>query len=141
MTHHGTALCLGARGLLLRGPPGAGKSTLALAAIAHFATGTRFAALVADDRVILDGAGGRLIARPPTTLAGKVEVHFDGVRTVPVLPAVRITLVADLEESAPRMAERATTTLAGVTVPQTTLPARNVAASLAVLAAWLATAS
>ena len=76
------------RGVLIEGPADAGKSDLALRALAH---GFR---LVADDRVILWTSGGRLFGRAPDTLTGLLEVRgVDVLRTI-VIPLCEIVLVA-----------------------------------------------
>lgn len=82
---HATALVLGTTGILVTGPSGAGKSSLALGLIAAAQRSGCFARLVADDRVLLATAGGHLIAAPPPTLAGQVELRGTGVITVPYL--------------------------------------------------------
>ncbi len=52
---HASAVLVGSRAVLIRGPAGSGKSRLALALIDAAAAGLiRFARLVADDRVELD---------------------------------------------------------------------------------------
>ena len=64
---------LGWRALLLRGPSGAGKSDLALRLID---AGGR---LVADDQTRIELHGAGLIATPPATLAGLMEVRGLGI--------------------------------------------------------------
>lgn len=93
---HGTALVIGDIGVLIRGPSGAGKSALALALIADAARTGRFAALIADDRVHLSVAGGRLLARPPAPIAGLIERYGRGIEPIEALPAGVIGLVVDL---------------------------------------------
>ncbi len=94
---HATAVALSIGGLwqaaLLRGPSGSGKSDLALRLIE---IGGR---LVADDRTDLVVEDGRLIARPPLTLAGLVEARGVGVLRLPdehVLAAAPVMLAIDL---------------------------------------------
>lgn len=95
-TVHATALVLGADGVLVRGASGSGKSTLALALVARYRAAGRFAALVADDRVALEAAGGRLVARAPAAIAGLVELAGRGILAVGHEPAAVIRLVVDL---------------------------------------------
>jgi serine kinase of HPr protein (carbohydrate metabolism regulator) len=83
-------VALNGRGVLLRGPPGAGKSDLALRLI------DRGARLVADDRVELSVRRGRLIAGAPPPLAGLIEARGLGVVSVPHCKAAEIVLVVDL---------------------------------------------
>ena len=87
---HGTVVALNGLGVLLRGPPGAGKSDLALRLI------DRGARLVADDRVELSLRRGRLIAAAPRPLAGLIEVRGIGVVAVPRRKSAAIALVVDL---------------------------------------------
>lgn len=76
------------RGVLIEGPAGAGKSDLALRALAHGFS------LAADDRVIVWTSGGRVFGRAPDTLAGRLEVRGLQVIEVPALPLAEVALVA-----------------------------------------------
>ena len=87
---HGTVVAVNGRGVLLRGPPGAGKSDLALRLI------DRGALLVADDRVVLSVRRNRLFAAAPPALAGLIEVRGVGVVAVPRRPAAELVLVVEL---------------------------------------------
>jgi hypothetical protein len=60
---HAGAVVIGGRALLLLGPSGAGKTTLALA-LTQLGAG-----FLADDAVALESAGGRLLAHPGTPVA------------------------------------------------------------------------
>jgi HPr kinase/phosphorylase len=103
-THHATALVIGRSGLLLEGPPGAGKSALALMLIRHAAASGLFAALVADDRVVLEECSGRLCAACPPAIAGLMEVR--GAGPVAVAHAARAVMDAIVELAAPDDMER-----------------------------------
>ena len=79
---YGTCVALGRIGALLQGPSASGKSDLAL----RFALQTPpelGAALVADDQVLVSREEGRLIARPPESIAGRIEVRGIGIVTLP----------------------------------------------------------
>jgi HPr kinase/phosphorylase len=79
--------------VLLIGPPGAGKSDLALRLLA------RGFDLVADDRTeIVDG-----VARPVPALAGLLEVRGLGIFRLPHLASARLALVVQLGQASPRM--------------------------------------
>lgn len=96
-TVHASAVLVGARAVLIRGPSGSGKSRLALELIEAARTGSlRFAKLVADDRVYLEPAAGRLLARPAEVLAGLIEVHGVGLLRLPHEPSAVVGLVVDL---------------------------------------------
>ena len=96
-TIHASALLVGARAILVRGPAGAGKSRLVLNLLHATANGSlAFARLVADDRVHVVSAHGRLIARPPAALAGLLEVRGLGIRQLPYEPVAAVSWVVDL---------------------------------------------
>lgn len=93
---HATCLLVGARGVLIRGPSGSGKSRLALALLDHEHARGRFAALVADDRVLLSRHHGRVVARPPDGLAGLVERRGLGIEAIAHEAAAVLALVVDI---------------------------------------------
>lgn len=96
-TVHASAVLVGARAILIRGPAGAGKSRLALKLIGAAQSGLlRFARLVADDRVQVEPRHGRLLARAPDTLAGLIEVRGLGIRRMDREPVAVVGLVVDL---------------------------------------------
>jgi HPr kinase/phosphorylase len=122
-TTHASAILLGECGVLVRGPSGSGKSSLAYTLLAEDRTGAR---LVADDRVILIAANGRLLADVPTALAGMIELRGIGILGWPHLAPVLVRLVVDLEppESCPRLPEEdeSRTTVNGIALPRLCLP-------------------
>jgi len=95
---HATAIAVGGRAVLIRGPSGSGKSDLALRCLAC-APGPLLpgpAALVADDQVRIARVGGVLRASAPPTIAGRIEVRGLGILTVPYLATADVVLAADL---------------------------------------------
>ncbi len=95
---HGTALALGGKAVLIRGPSGSGKSDLALRCIAlpPFPHIGERAQLLADDQVQLAVTPRGLQASAPETIAGKIEVRGVGIlSTTPSASAV-LALVVDL---------------------------------------------
>lgn len=106
---HATALVYGSGGLLLRGPSGAGKSLLFRDLFDHAAGRGHFAALVGDDRVHLDAAQDRLIARPVAPIAGLAEMRGLGPVPFAALDASVIRLVVDFvpHEDLERLPEEA----------------------------------
>lgn len=119
-TLHASAVLVGARALLIRGPAGSGKSRLVLSLIQAAAGGQLvFARLVADDRVHVEVVRGRLIARPPAALAGLLEVRGLGIQQLQYEPMAVISWVVDLDVAAsPRLpdAAEAQADVAGVTI-------------------------
>ena len=96
-TVHASAVLVGARAVLIRGPSGSGKSRLVLAMLDAAAGGRlRFARLVGDDRLHLQAAHGRLLVRPAPELAGLVELHGIGIRRLPYEPVAVVGSVVDL---------------------------------------------
>ena len=75
--------------VLLLGGSGVGKSDLALRALDH---GWR---LVADDYTLLWASGGRLWARAPDTIAGRIEVRGVGLLPVERLGFAPVALAVD----------------------------------------------
>lgn len=104
---HATAISVGGRGVLIRGPSGSGKSDLALRCLA-LAPSTLLrdrVVLVADDQVILQSDTSRelprLTATCPPTLRGKLEVRGLGILEVAATEAADIVLVADIAREGP----------------------------------------
>lgn len=90
-------------GVLFRGPPGSGKSDLALRVI--YDLGPERACLVADDYVSLRRAGEAIEARAPAATKGKMEVRGIGILELPARECFGLSLAFDLVEPAqvPRM--------------------------------------
>lgn len=108
------AVVIDGRALLIEGPPGSGKSSLALALI------DRGAGLIGDDAVTLAAEAGRLIAAPPPNIAGLVEVRGVGIAALPLAPPAPVALILTLGGAAPeRLPETplATRIIAGIAVP------------------------
>jgi HPr kinase/phosphorylase len=99
-SEHATAVLVGPRAALIRGPAGAGKSRLAWSLIEAAKRGEiLFARLVADDRVALSVLNGRLVAAAPQQIAGKIELRGAGIVSVPYEPFAVVGLVVDLAAS------------------------------------------
>ena len=113
MQVHASCVAIAGAGVLLRGPSGSGKSDLALRLIDG---GAR---LVADDRVTLRRAGGRLLAAPPDALAGRIEVRGLGIVALDHQGEAPLALVVDLvpPERIERLPEAARCSLLGVDLP------------------------
>jgi HPr kinase/phosphorylase len=110
-TIHASAVLVGAGAILIRGPAGSGKSRLALKLILAAMDGlVPFARLVADDRVHVRAANGRLLAFPPAALAGILEVRGVGIRRLPYEAIAVVSRVVDLDAvGAERMPDAAAT--------------------------------
>ncbi len=139
---HATAVVIGEAGVLIRGASGTGKTSLAFALVDTARRDGLFAAFIADDRVVLAAANGRLVARCPETIAGLAERRGRGIETVEHVPAAVIRLVADLVDAGTiaRMPEAAEekVEIEGVKLRRQPIPVRQTAISLPLLFAGLA---
>ncbi len=122
--YQATAIAIGGRALLIEGPPGCGKTTLALTLIDRGAT------LIGDDGVHLRAEAGVVFAAPPRATAGVIEVRGVGLATLATTTAP-VALVLRAQEGVPRYVERADAIeLAGCFVPLLPFDLRSPAAAL-----------
>jgi serine kinase of HPr protein (carbohydrate metabolism regulator) len=97
VTVHASAVLVGDRAVLIRGPSGSGKSRLAFDLILAGRAGQIPAAtLVGDDRVHLQVAQGQLVVRPARELAGLIEIRGLGIRRCEFAEQAIVGLVVDL---------------------------------------------
>jgi serine kinase of HPr protein (carbohydrate metabolism regulator) len=139
---HGTCIALDEGAAVLQGPSGIGKSDLALRCItqpAHVNGRALTARLVADDQVVLERRGSSVWARPPATIAGKLEVRGIGIIGVPHAPEARLRLVIRLAgaHAVERLPERAETSVLGLALPLVQIAPFEGSAPLKVLLALL----
>lgn len=87
---HASAVAIDGRAVLLRGPPGAGKSDLALRLIDG---GAR---LVADDQAELYRAADHVLISAPGVIAGLIEVRGIGILRLDAVNAAPLALLVDL---------------------------------------------
>jgi serine kinase of HPr protein (carbohydrate metabolism regulator) len=118
MLLHGTCVALGSSGALIRGAPGTGKSDLALRFL--FLPPASFHAqpvLIADDQVMLERDGSRLLASCPPRLQGKMEVRGIGIIPIAQVAAVaglKILVDIDTPEAMPRFPDVGYEDIAGI---------------------------
>ncbi len=74
---HGTCVAINGKAVLITGSPGSGKSSIALQLI------DRGAILVADDQTLITYTEGQLVAHPPQTIQGLLEVRGVGLISYP----------------------------------------------------------
>ncbi len=114
-TLHATSVAIDGRAVLIEGRSGSGKSDLALRLI------DRGAVLVSDDYTVLVRRDGRLLARPPATIAGRIEVRGLGIVPLPHVEDVPVALIVRVDGEVLRMPERRVRSLADVEVPELAL--------------------
>lgn len=100
-----TAIARDGYGVLLRGTSGSGKSDLALRSVSVPITlpGDEQPMpfrLISDDQTELARANQDLLASPPTTLNGLLEVRGIGIVSLPFSSGVPVRLVVDLTSDA-----------------------------------------
>ncbi|HEY7748149.1 MAG TPA: HPr kinase/phosphatase C-terminal domain-containing protein [Aestuariivirgaceae bacterium] len=97
---HAACVEIGGRGVLILGPPGAGKSDLALRLIDQAGSGIvgslKPAFLVADDQVIVTAEASSLKARAPKALQGLLEIRGLGILQVPHRRTTSLALAISL---------------------------------------------
>ena len=135
---HGTCIAIDGDAAVFQGPPGAGKSDLALRCIMQPArlNGRALAAsLVADDQVVLERRGSSVLARPPASIAGKLEVRGIGIIQVPHTLEARLRLVIRLAgtNAVERLPDPAEAPLLGLALPLVQIAPFEMSAPLKVL--------
>lgn len=120
---HASTVAIGGLAVLISGPPGCGKSDLALRLV------DRGARLVADDQTEVEKrADGSLAARVPAAIAGRIEVRGLGLVSVPgaagpedSFPVALAISVETSTSAVERLPEPETTGILGVAVPAVTV--------------------
>jgi serine kinase of HPr protein (carbohydrate metabolism regulator) len=122
VTVHASAVLVGGRAVLIRGPSGSGKSRLAFDLVLAGRAGQIPAAtLVGDDRVYLQVDQGQLVVRPARELAGLIEIRGLGIRRCDFVEQAIVDLVVDLSATdAERMPAPGAlfTSISGVILPR-----------------------
>jgi HPr kinase/phosphorylase len=139
---HASAVRVGSRAVLIRGPSGSGKSRLAFELILTGRSGQLpTAVLVADDRVLLDTGAGQLLVRPVKELAGLIEIRGLGIRRCDFVEQAEVGLVVDLAaDDAERLPppEALRVSILGVEIPR--IPVKHGFSPLPLVVAQLTTA-
>jgi serine kinase of HPr protein (carbohydrate metabolism regulator) len=96
-TLHASTVAKDGRAVLISGPSGSGKSDLALRLL------DRGFSLVSDDQTHVRREGDRLIASPPATIAGKLEIRGIGIVEMDNLTDIPVALLVELISDIQRM--------------------------------------
>jgi serine kinase of HPr protein (carbohydrate metabolism regulator) len=126
-TIHASAVLIGRKAVLIRGPAGSGKSQLVWDLLQAAAQGALpFARLVADDRAHVEAQGGRLLVRPAPALTGLMEIRGLGILRVGYERLAAVELVVDLAaEDAARLPDPKgqQTVIEGIPLPRLAIAA------------------
>ena len=93
MLLHASCVAINGKAVLLTGISGVGKSDLAIRLIDDGAQ------LVADDQTLLSIENGVLLASPPPTIEGMIEIRHAGLARLPFVAGVPVALLVDLTPS------------------------------------------
>jgi serine kinase of HPr protein (carbohydrate metabolism regulator) len=121
---HATGVVLGKTGVIFRGPPGAGKSTLALTLLDEWELRGLSAKLVGDDRIEIEAGNSGLTMYAPKSIEGLAELRGRGIVKRPFTSKARVHLVVDLVAETERMVEEDAllTEVHGVMLPRCPVP-------------------
>lgn len=126
-TIHASSVAIGGTAVLIEGRSGCGKSDLALRLI------DRGAVLVSDDYTLCQRKDGAIVASPPVTIAGQIEVRGLGIVAMNHVEQVPVALIVTLVDTPDRMPEPiASRPIAGLPVPVVALPGLEASSPLKV---------
>lgn len=109
---HATAVAAGGRALVLAGPSGVGKTSVALQLMTYGAT------LISDDMLLIQKAGGGVKAAAPPQAPAQIELRHIGPCPAVLGAASPVLACVDLRPTdLPRLPQPAYATLLGCRVP------------------------
>jgi serine kinase of HPr protein (carbohydrate metabolism regulator) len=123
-TVHASTVASDGRAVLISGPSGSGKSDLALRLLDRGFT------LVSDDQTIVRRDGDRLVASPPPTIKGKLEIRGIGIVEMDTVSDVPVALFVELTSEIMRLPDdRRERPVLGVNLPLVSVDALTASAA------------
>ena len=123
---HASTVVIDGRAVLIEGPPGSGKSDLALRLL------DRGARLIADDQTLVVRTPDGLVARSPQSIEGRMEVRGIGIAGFAHIAEAAVALIVRLDPEPPRLPERRRRVVAGLEVRMIVLDPRPASAPIKV---------
>ena len=123
-TIHASSVAIDGRAVLITGLSGAGKSDLALRLL------DRGFSLVSDDQTIVKRQANRLVATPPPTIAGKLEIRGIGIVEMPHENDVPVALLVELTGEVQRLPDDSRERpILGIPIPLVSVDAKTASAA------------
>ncbi|HSO47252.1 MAG TPA: HPr kinase/phosphorylase [Rhizobiaceae bacterium] len=139
VNRHCCVVEIGGTGVMIEGPSGAGKTSLALGLVDAAARRGIPAHFVADDQALVERRGDGVTASVAQTIAGLAEIRGHGIVSVAHKPSCAIALVARLvaDEAVGRMPIDKTAVIEGIELPLVEVPVRHEAQAVRIVLASL----
>ncbi len=138
--HHCSIVELAGAGVLIEGPAGSGKTSLAFALLEAAQRLGIDGAFICDDQALLEAQDGQLRANAPQSIAGLAEIRGHGIVSIRHKPGTIVDLVVRLvnDDAVERLPQDRKTTLCGVAIAMVEAPMRHEARAARITLARLA---
>ncbi len=138
--HHCSVVELAGTGVLVEGPAGSGKSSLAFALLEAAQRLGIDCAFICDDQAIIEKQGERLSASAPASIAGLAEIRGHGIVSLKHKPKTVVGLLVRLidDEQVEQMPPERSIVLNGVRIALVEAPRQHEARAARITLARLA---